>query len=325
MAYNNTSTEGRMFYLNCFGGYTRKFPFLIDSESSSVNIGASIPFLLWGLLTGILNLLTFIVICKNHSLESIPNIIIASLCLTDMLAGFITAPLVFVIAIVLAIEAKISYSLNMSLAVLISISFYVATVTYFMQIVIWTERYIGIFYPYFYRKWIVKKFTVKFLTATWILLLAIFLMSIFCGRADSIVDFAMYSFPVFVVWCVYVQLKTFLLVRRMRKEVISLSTPYQERRAEIHVFATSRATKVGLSIFFAFIICYTPYLVTFFLYRYKLDSQIKLVSHCSWTSFLVLFNSLCNVVIYSVRMKKIREAIFRLFRGAMRTTDSVDT
>ena len=187
-----------------------------------------------------------------------------------------------------------------------------AIMSYSTQIIIWTERYIGIFYPYFYQRWIVKKSVVKALVVLLVLSTTIYLIAYFTARLGGVLDFFIHTFPLTVAWCAYVQMKTYLLVRRIRCETRSLATSQQQRSAEAHTFATSKATKVGVSIFFTMICCYTPYLAQYFVYLFDLVKSEKVIPHCTWSAFLIAFNSICNFIIYSNRMGEIRGAIRRL-------------
>ena len=179
-------------------------------------------------------------------------------------------------------------------------SLFFAIMSYNTQIIIWTERYIGIFYPYFYQRRIVKKSVVKALVVLWVLSITIYLIACFTASLRGVLDIIIHTFPLSVAWCAYVQVKTYLLVRRIRCETRSLATPQQQRRTEAHTFATSKATKVGVSIFFAMICCYTPYLAQYFVYRYNLVNREKVIPHCTWSAFLIAFNPICNFMIYSI-------------------------
>ena len=319
MALVNSSKCERVLFFDCYGSSKQTVSFLSDSDSPYIYVGVGVFLLLLGVSTGIFNLLTLIVICKNDHLQSVPNIVIASLLTSDMFTGFIAEPLVLVIAVLSA--RKDINSANILVVVEVYITLYFVTVTYFTHTVVWMERYIGIFHPFFYRKWIVKTFVVKFLTGLWVLITLVTWIMLLTYNLNEMISVTLYTFPLAITWCIYVQLRTIILVRRIRAEIASLPVPHQEiteRSTETHVFAASKATKVGISIFLHFIVCYTPYLVIEFLAHYNLVSYGKLVSHGLWAVFLVFFNSFCNVVIYSIRIKEIREAVLSFVRGLLR-------
>ena len=118
-----------------------------------------------------------------------------------------------------------------------------------------------------------------------------------------------HSFLVAIIWCVHVQLKIHRVVKRIQLEISSLCASSHQRRNNIRAFATPKVTKVGISTFSAMVICYVPYCIIYILYYYHLISRAKVIMHCVWVTIIVLLNSLCNVVIYSIRMKEIRRAI----------------
>ena len=300
----------QMFHSNCFGEKTET-PVLSVYSNIYIYFIVGLFLLLMGFSTGILNLLIFTVICKNHVLQSVPNIILTSLCISDMLAGFVVVPLISVVSFLtglryLELGCKVLSAANF-------LTFYFVTASYLTQITIWTERYIGIFHPYFYRKWIVKRIIIQSMVILWVLLLLTNLMILFTVNLVHVAFFATHSFPVAIMWCIYVQLKICMVVRRIRCEISPLSC--HQRRNDMRTFATSRATKVGFSIFFATLICYAPYSILYVLYYHNLISRAKVILHCSWMTFMVLLNSLCNVVIYSIRMKEIRRAVANYVKG----------
>ena len=224
-ATNNTTDQGNTIsgmYADCFGGY-RDIPLLlIQNPHSYISIAVGIIFLLLRFLTGILNTLTFTVILKNKNLQTVPNFILASLCITDILTGYICEPLVAIIVLLSAVT-NLTTAYAFLQAELLTFLFF-AIMSYSTQIIIWTERYIGIFYPYFYQRWIVKKSVVKALVVLWVLSIAIYLIACFTASLRGVLDFIIHTFPLSVAWCAYVQVKTYLLVRRIRCETRSLAT-----------------------------------------------------------------------------------------------------
>ena len=138
----------------------------------------------------------------------ITNIIVTSLCITDMLTGFIAEPLYFTMN-VLGTTRGFKKTVTVSTVVYFG-AIYLITMSYVTQIVLWTERYIGIFQLYFYRKWCTKCFFAKFLVVLWIFFLIIHSATYFITSWDVLTYFALASFPIALSWCFYVQVKTFL-------------------------------------------------------------------------------------------------------------------
>ena len=308
MVSNKTVNDVLILYPDCFGGTVRISTSIHESNKYS-DVAFAAVILLLGPATGMLNLLTLLAIFKNRNLQTVPNIIVTSLCITDMLTGFIAEPLYFTMN-VLGTTRSFKKTVTVSTVVYFG-AIYLITISYVTQIVLWTERYIGIFQPYFYRKWCTKCFFAKFLVVLWIFFLIIHSATYFITSWDVLTYFALASFPIALSWCFYVQLKTFCLVKQIRREIRAVAALHSRTSGIIggHRSAISGATKVGMSISIAMLLCYAPNFFLYFLERLKFISHITVLTHCSWTNVLLMFNSLLNVLIYCIRLRGLRAII----------------
>ena len=146
IAQNNVTWTDQILFTNCFGEKTETPIVFLDSNVYIFAVVSAL-FLLMGFSTGISNLLVFIVIYKNHFVQSLPNIISTCLCISDTLTGFLLVPLTGVVGLFTRLRyLELAYKV---FTVATFLTFYLITISYLTQIIVWTERYIGIFHPYF--------------------------------------------------------------------------------------------------------------------------------------------------------------------------------
>ena len=273
----------------------------------------SILSLLLAPFTCLSNFLFLVTIWKNERLQTLSNILLANLSITDMFTGLITQP-GYGISYILIAQGKHNF-------ILIIASSYFRSVFTFMScltvVCISTDRYFAIFYPYVYIKWACKDLVIKLLIGLWVFLLV----------SDSIVYLIEFRFGtgieegriivpavilVTVLWISYVQIKIILVVRKIRQTVSSQFRSHEHRNIFRH--DTSNATKVSLAILTVMGICYTPISVVNLLEYYELFTQSTslhdpLCVAFHWSLLILYFNSFFNVAIYCYRMGDLRNSI----------------
>ena len=273
----------------------------------------SILTLLLAPFTCLSNLLVLVTIWKNERLQTMSNILLANLSITDMFTGLITQP-GYGIYYILITQGKPNFTLIIA-------SSYAGSVFTFMSclavVCISTERYFSIFHPYVYIKWACKDPVIKLLIGLWVLLLVsnsiVFLIEFGFGIG---VEKGRIIVPAFILmtmlWTSYVQIKIILVVRKIRRTVSS-----QFRRHDHHhnIFRhdTSNATKVSLAILTAMGICYTPISIVNLLEYYEFTQSASLHEPLCvalhWSLFVLYLNSFFNVAIYCYRMRDLRKSI----------------
>ena len=309
MAQNNTTILGPVVadrvMVNCltlhiqyplYGWY--KYNYIIVA---SVNLALA-P------LAGILNLLVLLAISKENRLQSISNILLANLCLTDMLTGFIVQPMFA------ALNILLTYGLvNCPLFMMsVVIGHLVATVSYLTLLAIWTDRYFAIFQPFRYIELATKSLLVKVLSAQWISVTMLVFLSLLTKEflLHSIVT--MITTPISFGWSFYVQLRTAYLVKRMKGQATAQEN--EEFLNAVNDNSSSRATKVAALVLTALFVCSIPQCVIY-VWGFLFSRPDGLYVASAWGSTLMLANSTCNPVIYCFQMKEIREGVFKRIRS----------
>ena len=294
-------------------------PILAEVSWAQSNIQAiSILNMLAAPFTFLSNLLVLVAVCKFRKLQTLPNILLANLSMTDMFTGLLMQPC-FGVYHILTTQGNSSCLLQ---TVSNCFAYYFASVSYLTIICIWTERYFAIFHPYYYMKWITKELLVKLLIGLWIFCFVYYgiflLLRIGIEENRALVALIV---PVTFLWSLFVQLKVIIAVRKVRHQV-SILPGNQVRRSSFYYYS-SNATKVSFLILLTMMICYMPFCVLcLFKYsewRRKNRQSLSLYVNFQWSIFFVSFNSLCNVVIYCYRLRELRKYIvsmvFKLFEN----------
>lgn len=244
---------------------------------------------------------------KSKSLHSHSNILLAFLCLFDVLVGLTVHPLLIVI---LAKEDEFA------LETLVTIFFYLVSLFDGLSIIAITcialERFTAVCFPFFYSKHATKRNSVAMIlltSAAWILFSFLFFINevtllYFCLALELVI------FLTVSLCYVYI----YVIVQRKRADVIILgtisnggSTTVLTRNEE-----GRKSNKIAALLLF-FYVCFLPsyiYLV-YLLIQGKCDNNL----HSSlWLLFLTLANSAGNPLIYYISRADIREEVRRAYR-----------
>ena len=272
-----------------------RFQFLPASTTSiKANLVAiSVLYLLIAPFTALMNLSVLIVVRKNQRLQTLPHVLLANLSVTDMLTGFLTLP-VFAVFYILASQGQIHCQLY---TVLRYFSYCFATMSYISLLFIWTERYFAIFHPYFHARWVHKSLVVKLLIIQWIICFLIYVPLFLIPRGRIVKHILILTvMPLSFLWSFYVQMKTIIIVKKIQREVSTLSRSYNNRHIIHH--CKNNATKVSMSILLALFICYLPFCIVSPLQYFFSNLEQLAIANITfeWSVAFVLFNSLCNVM-----------------------------
>ena len=258
----------------------------------------------------LLNLIILVVILKNRRLQSISNILLMNLCLTDLLTGFIAQPMFAAITIISKDGIE-----NCPLFVTgVIIGYYVGTLSYLTLLTIWTDRYFAIFHPFRYIEWASKGLVIKVLAVLWITCALLVSLSLLTKEFLLHSIFTMITVPISFGWSFYVQLKTMYIVRRLQRQT---STTENTVSDSVKGNSNSQATKVAATILITICVCNFPHCVVY-IWGYLFTRPDGLYVAFGWTTTLLLVNSSWNPIIYCLKMTEIREKVFELLKGFKR-------
>ena len=255
--------------------------------------------------TVLLNAIVIAAVKTKQQLQTVTNILLASMALTDLITGLITQPLYITMTYYLVIGRTLRGICNISLTVSISyfLTFWASVVHLFL---ISGERYFAMKYTFRHGSFITKGRLLAACAVPWI------------TSALLIYSFTQ-SATLFYILVAIIIFTTILLHRLVYKEAkrhekqIMLEQVTEEARTKFQ--REKKALKLTSMIFAAiFLCCVLPVAVRFvtlnvFDEYFSSDSKTSLRQA---TFVLSFFNSLINPVIYTVRKREFQIAFRKL-------------
>ena len=259
----------------------------------------------------LMNALVIAAVKTTHRLQTMSNILLASLAGTDLLMGTVTLPASIAAEIlVIAGGSVTTYCtfMNNFVAPLRDLS---ALTSIFHLGVISVERYIALKYCLRYDT-IVTKFSLKIAIAfTWCLsgLYILFKAFTVTSRPSSIVSqFLVLACLVIIVYC---HGTVFIITRRHERRIQTEQIPAEE---EIERFLKEKKAWKTTGIILGFLVlCLLPGFSVNFGVMFNWDPRwiniLRPLVYC-----FIFLNSLCNPTIYCFRMKAMRQVMIALLK-----------
>ncbi|XP_065065535.1 probable G-protein coupled receptor No18 [Rhopilema esculentum] len=167
----------------------------------------------------VLNLLVLIVLIRHRSLRTVPNCILMSLAVSDMIAGFLIQPMKAVITTMI-LHRKINCILYLTA---LQLGYLMGMTSYLSLTLMSVERYVAIFYPFKYHQWTSKKTVVlKPILAVWLFSTVIMGLSFLTPQMSVMRLFVIILIPTSILWSAFVYIKVTMLVRKLNSQVASV-------------------------------------------------------------------------------------------------------
>ena len=256
-----------------------------------------------------INLLTLIALSKSSekTIGLITKYIFTSLCITDMLSGLF-AQLLYGTLYITVFHYKVYRGL---LLATIGCSYYLIATSFLALLAIHVERFLGVFYPFFHRRFKTDSGLIKKMVASaWIFTAILVSGTFFTPHLILYTTVAAVLLPIVFVWSCYVQIKIVRKVRciTLRRSKISTQTDLRAEKKRQFNRAHSRANRLAGLILVVYVVCYTPNLIlnTLSYYNEKADTLLAVKV---WTETLVFLNSIFNPLLFCLQRKEIRQLI----------------
>ena len=257
-----------------------------------------------------LNVTVLIAIVKNRSLWRSSHILIGFLAVTDALVGVVSMPLLLTTILIEIIYERSSYQkqifCTLSEAALnagdlgIGWSFItIALITF--------ERYVAIFAPFWYRKYIQTSVMVKTTLLSWAIWAACVVVLILNITAEFEIGIIIL---ILVVIVYFLALPAYIRILILLKRMESRHTCGSESRPTID----RKGSMTFAIMLFCLILCYSPLLLVGSVLVLKGESKILLTYLIPWARLAVLANSLFNPIIYICRISLIRRSARNIFK-----------
>mgnify|MGYP001793103278 CR=1 FL=1 len=285
----------------CFGLLMLRFK--VTSEIYATVVATSVLNIASGLCASRSNLLVFTVIMRTPSLHTCSNLLLANLCVTDFLVGFIVQPF-YVTKKVTELLGKPSCEVRL---VYTYFGFLCTCVSMFSLCLVSGERYIAVIQPLTYYSFITKHRVCACVAATWM-----------CWAIVCCLPLAGIPFGIFfrVVFCVIIT--SFLFMAVVHCPILKAGKRQQRRilatigRQSIRFRRENKITRTMSLIVGAVVFCYIPQLSLLLTRAMKGDSTRLVHVGDAWADTVVFLNSSFNPFIYCYRNLEIRNAMRRL-------------
>ena len=168
----------------------------------------------------VLNLLVLIVIFRNRSLQTVPNCILVSLAISDMIAGLVIQPMK---AGVTALLMTRRYNCALYLSSL-QMGYFMGMTSYLSLTLMNVERYIAIFHSFKYHELTASRMIVlKPILAIWFFSALIMGLSFLTPNMRVMRIFVIILIPTSIAWSAFVYIKAVILVRQKNKQIATVS------------------------------------------------------------------------------------------------------
>eukprot|EP00794_Sanderia_malayensis_P007545 gene7545-8382_t len=295
--------------LSCaYLGYT-------DNEERSTQLLA-IAVILFALAlpTAVANGLVVLAIFKKNELKSPTYFIIGNLALTDFLSGCSA----FICYAIVSLEFSLGRDGCHVALFGTPWSYFLGFAAYNSILVQTVERYLAVFYPFWYHNHFTIRFSMLGCLGTW--LLSASLVTLLLATKDNKLFFGFLG-PLSLVGLIVNfigYLQVFKEVKKVEKDMIKqqVLTPEERRKAR----RNSKIAKATAIILVCFSVSYTPLLIIEFYIAFMSGSKAtRFVSDALyWAWMLCLVNSTLNPIIACRQLKVLRTAVFSLLRSLRR-------
>ncbi|XP_006821630.1 galanin receptor 2b-like [Saccoglossus kowalevskii] len=306
-----------------------------ENRSNSTSIAENVPFrypeylqLIVGIIGVIGNALVFILVAKVKFLQTTPNLFVASLAMTDLLASLlILAKLVY-----MTYPVPDYFHMTLYCKVVLSDVFFWMTAisSVFILIGVTIDRFCAIVYPFRYQASFTNAKAYILIVLAWMLAIVFVLfipfvyeyqngkcLQDFNNRTHQVVTgigFFLFTYIFPMIFMVFAYTKMFKVICNASSDVQSQSSAISSR---------VRILKMLTTVVVVFFICWSPNQWMYFLLS-TFEVRVDFYStYYETTVLMCLGNSCINPFIYALKSRQFYEG-FRTLVGCTNTIDHVD-
>ena len=302
-----TQNASAMNFTNSAVQLSRKFcERFQDAEFFTANFVSTLVFIILNVISCpaiiVMNVLVITVIKKRRRLQTMYNILLACLAITDLIVGTVTQP-TFITAEIFVISNG-SVATYCTIKDITPVLFNITILVSLLHLVLISgERYMAMKYALRYHDIVTKHRLVTAVVLSWLLVGFVSLIRELKFILPYLVIFSL----LIIMYC---HVTVYFITRRHQKQI---KTEQISGEAAAKFLEEKKAWKTtGIIIGFLFL-SFLPGLI-YMLVRNRFGNHIRNIINNLFL-FSVLLNSLCNPIIYCWRSKKIRKAIIALVKG----------
>ncbi|XP_068690494.1 histamine H2 receptor-like [Montipora foliosa] len=259
-------------------------------------------------LTTVLNLFVVLSVKRKRRLQTVSNIVLGCLAVTDVIMGAIGMPLFILQGIVTLLGEDLDAFCLINRQSLFVISI-LGRATFLHLFLMNVERYIAIKHSFKHISMITKSRVVGSAGIAWIVALGLNFPLIITDDSEVFITATTILYSVFLVVMIYCQVVVFCECRRQEKLIAGQQVNVEAREKFLK---ERKAFKLTTTVLVAILISYLPIFVSRILQTlFSLSGTAWIaVSYALWFSMTV--NSLINPIIYCARTRQFRVAFIEI-------------
>lgn len=292
----------------------------IDGDLRTTFLISAILFSILTIPTVVLNGLVVVGIYKKPNLHTPSNILLCGLAITDLGAGSIAMPLFIAVSIAYCQDAFASMCNPRLLARLLATPF--SGVTLVNLSLISLDRMIALQFHIQYSRIVTNQRIVRFLVFTWVSAILISFSTLWDDHIKSWSTVGVFS--VCLVISSFNTAIIFRILQRHRREISTLVRQVQVNQADnINIAQGTKTSNHMLWVFLLFFMCYAPFLGARIVRNLYGMSTMNLYMAFNITYVIMYINSFLNPILYCIKMRPIRKAVFALMPAKLRFSQKI--
>ena len=261
-----------------------------------------------------LNIVTIIALRKPLTIPRALKIFLLSLAVSDLGVGLLVQPL-YITRLVMMIKEN-TQTYEITLTFFYSTSCFFASASFFGVVALAADRFLALHLHLRYQELVTHKRVVAVVISIWILSAIPMLLSIWIPNAVGIILVSVES--VCYLTTAFFYFKIYLAVRHHSNQNHVLQAQLaQNNEGDMTNAARERKAAVGtLYVYLVFLICYLPNTCYWIIER-SVGPSTMLSQFVLYTNTLIYLNSSLNPLIYSWKMRHVRNAIMEILRNIL--------
>ena len=253
------------------------------------------------------NLLFIFLLIRNKRLRSQSNILLGSLCFTDLLIGFIGQP-IFVARRILEIKETRPVVLCELQKVHIYFAYLGVGASVTTLAIVSLDRWFAICRPFLYQELQSTRKCVVIITADWVVLMLLMVSPYIAAPSFIIYIGASIVMMVSILTIIACYTNIYIVLLRHRKQISEQTTVSQAEPSEVRDRrpVEKRRTNTIAIIIVTLFACYAPHIITICM---KSFTGRKLLIESRICETIIMMNSSINPVIYCLRSTEIKTAV----------------
>ena len=262
-----------------------------------------------------LNIVTIIALRKPLTIPRALKIFLLSLAVSDLGVGLLVQPLYITRLVMMIKENTQTRTFEITLNSFYATGNFLSYASFFDVVALTADRYLAVHFYLRYQELVTQKRVVAVVISNWILSATPMLLSMWIPNVVGIISVPVQS-VCYLTTAFY--FKIYLAVRHHRNQIHVLQAQLaQNNEGDMTNAARERKAAVGtFYVYLVFLICYLPTTCNRIILK-SAGPSTTVFQFGLYTNTLMFLNSSLNPLIYSWKMRHVRQAIMEILRNIL--------